>query len=479
MTNDRKGAQEGVTAHWGLSRFSRRDACCHRERVFRRENGTVPLAPRKGTGPCFRPSVYLQYASCRRKMDQSPARGFTLLEVILASVLMAMVLTALLSIFNIYSRLFETGGAHVRHAQLIAAIERQLTDDLQSALEDSPSPNRDPGNPAALASGIVRRFGLQGTAEMLRFDVLQTLPEDQLPLTEDLSSLRAASASVPHIPELKTVVYRFTREQEAIRPSAREEEAEFGPDDDFSAYMPLPGPGLTRWEISLETPLERMDASEALNKDSSNEANGETPTRATALNASVKRLLANTTAAAPVTWLPEVRWMAFRYFDGQTWSDHWNSLRRGSLPVAVEVKLRFHEPAEAGKKRPAKEESTGVQEEMEDSLDEISDEEDQRASVLDARAASGDSRRSTCRFLIRLPNARERPEVTSANTAFPAYGVSAEEDSAISPPKNLPGNRRPSEEPATDRFFSQEPHEGRMAENPDAAPPDQWLRTVP
>ena len=35
--------------------------------------GTVPFAARKGTGPCFRPTLFSQTTSFRRKMDQSPA----------------------------------------------------------------------------------------------------------------------------------------------------------------------------------------------------------------------------------------------------------------------------------------------------------------------------------------------------------------------------------------------------------------------
>ena len=43
----------------GLSRFSRRERHCRANKRFRRENGTVPLAAPKGTGPCFRPTIGL------------------------------------------------------------------------------------------------------------------------------------------------------------------------------------------------------------------------------------------------------------------------------------------------------------------------------------------------------------------------------------------------------------------------------------
>jgi hypothetical protein len=41
-----------------------------------------------------------------------------------------------------------------------------------------------------------------------------------------------------------------------------------------------------------------------------------------------------------VLHVPEVVGAAFRYFDGQGFSDEWNSLSRKSLPIAVEIVLR-------------------------------------------------------------------------------------------------------------------------------------------
>ncbi len=38
-----------LSIHTGLSHFSRRDDRCHTNRVFRRENGTVPLGVTRGS----------------------------------------------------------------------------------------------------------------------------------------------------------------------------------------------------------------------------------------------------------------------------------------------------------------------------------------------------------------------------------------------------------------------------------------------
>ena len=43
----------------------------------------------------------------------------------------------------------------------------------------------------------------------------------------------------------------------------------------------------------------------------------------------------------PITRIPEVTWLEFRYFDGARWSDRWDSRRRKSLPLAVAVAVRL------------------------------------------------------------------------------------------------------------------------------------------
>ncbi|MCD4726738.1 MAG: hypothetical protein K8R46_03690, partial [Pirellulales bacterium] len=43
----------GVTVHRGLSQFSRREGHCLEKSLDRRENGTVPLAPREGDRSMF------------------------------------------------------------------------------------------------------------------------------------------------------------------------------------------------------------------------------------------------------------------------------------------------------------------------------------------------------------------------------------------------------------------------------------------
>jgi len=57
----------------GLSQFSRRDSRPVENTLDRRENGTVPLAPREGDRSMFSACVFTPNSFFGRKMDQSPA----------------------------------------------------------------------------------------------------------------------------------------------------------------------------------------------------------------------------------------------------------------------------------------------------------------------------------------------------------------------------------------------------------------------
>jgi len=405
-----------------------------------------------------------------RIRDASPSRGFTLLEVLLASVLMAMVLGALWEVLHVYSHLFESGGIEVRHARLITALVRQLTDDLHSAIEDSPRGHEAAASSAAGEAGVVRRFGLQGTADTLRVDVLQTLPEDQLPAAEDVTSLGRASPTKPQVPELKTVVYRFTPDRRSLNQLAREDVP--GSGKEWSADAPLPGSGLSRWEIGFETPLESASARTPPAKTPAGEADVQPPSRDAPSGPSFEDLAAQTVASQAITWLPEVHRAAFRYFDGTSWSDSWNSLQRGSLPVAVEITLSLRDAAETDSQRRPEKKSNPAAAEKEDVSTETPDVEDQPSVALDENGRPIE-RQPGYRFLIRLPIARHRPEIQSARTSGPGSAVSVGANPLVAPPAyRLPRVDVPRDIP------SPWSSGGPAAQNPDS-PSHQWLRTAP
>jgi prepilin-type N-terminal cleavage/methylation domain-containing protein len=415
----------------------------------------------------------------RKRVRRAAAkRGFTLLEVLISSVLMTLVLGTLWEMFHVYSQLFERGGIEARQARLVTALQRQFVDDLQSAIEDSPRPND------SSAGSAVRRFGLQGGPHTLRFDVLQTLPDDQLPSGEDSPTLGRASTSKPQVPELKTVIYRFVSRRRRLSGQPEREEATENRDEP-SAEASFARPGLTRWEIDFETPLEKTAARSLPTTEATEDANVEPSSPAPGGGTSFEDLVAQATAAEAATWLPEVRGATFRYFDGHAWSDSWNSLTRGSLPAAVEVRLRLRDPAEANRRRRQRQreqpdatpQQADVTPQQADDSSEPSTEtaadNDQRPQPLDENGRPLSNRQPGYRFLIRLPIAQHRPELKVVTTAL-GGGASAEGNPATTTPAASfgmvpsPALLPPSMSP-----------NGPAADQPDLPLPDQWMRTVP
>jgi hypothetical protein len=410
----------------------------------------------------------------RKRARGAKSRGFTLLEVLISSVLMTLVLGTLWEMFHVYSQLFERGGIEARQARLVTALQRQFVDDLQSAIEDSPRPND------STAGSSVRRFGLQGGPHTLRFDVLQTLPDDQLPSGEDSPTLGRASTSKPQVPELKTVIYRFVSRRRLSGQPEREEATENRGESSTEASFARPG--LTRWEIDFETPLEKTAARSLPTTEATEDANFEPPSPAPGGGTSFEDLVAQATAAEAATWLPEVRTATFRYFDGHAWSDSWNSLMRGSLPAAVEVRLRLRDPAEANRRRrqrqreqpdatPQQADVTPQQaDDSSESSTETAVDNDQRPQPLDENGRPLSNRQPGYRFLIRLPVAQHRPELKVVTTALasaegnPATTMPEASFGAVPSPALLPSSMSPN---------------GPASDQPDLPMPDQWMRTVP
>jgi prepilin-type N-terminal cleavage/methylation domain-containing protein len=275
---------------------------------------------------------------------ESPRRGFTILELLLALALLVVLLSMLWSMVQVFSDIFVRGTQRAGKSQLVRSLSQLLHDDLGSAIQDPihPSQKKLVGNAA------VRRFGLNGNDRELRIDVVQINPFKARPRGKREDSSGGAlygEADTGHraqAPELKTVFYQFEHpaSQEAI--SGRRL------------------PGLVRKELDFETPTDEQDPGKAL------ESIGGTMTGPSAFDAQTREQLGIPSMeemgtsdqsadgyAVPITeqleenldeatmWAPEVVDCRFRYYDGKRWSSSWNSLRKKGLPVAVEVTLEL------------------------------------------------------------------------------------------------------------------------------------------
>lgn len=149
--------------------------------------------------------------------------GFTLLEILLALALIAVLLAGVSAITSLYSRNYTTTERRVSRAQLARSISQMLSEDLGAAVQDpiqavADDPNRQ----------FIRRFGLRGDSRSLQIDVVQpnlfattATPEENRRVAEGGSK----SPESRQVPELKTIFYEFVP-LNALEPLDGEESSE-------------------------------------------------------------------------------------------------------------------------------------------------------------------------------------------------------------------------------------------------------------
>lgn len=208
--------------------------------------------------------------------------GYTLLELILALGIMFSVLLMLWGLMHAYTVYFANSTRRAENSQLVRSFSQLLTQDLGAAIQD---PVQAHGGPL-FGDDSVRRFGLRGTENTLRIDVVQINPFRTVN-DENTQNRTAAIGDVPNsepqAPELKTIYYDFVP---------------------FNSQ----NSGLFRRELDFETPASSMlrlkDDAESMSA-------------------------------------PEVVGCTFKYFDGNNWASDWDSIQRSGLPVAIEVSLQI------------------------------------------------------------------------------------------------------------------------------------------
>ncbi|MBQ7111691.1 MAG: prepilin-type N-terminal cleavage/methylation domain-containing protein [Thermoguttaceae bacterium] len=146
-------------------------------------------------------------AAPRPPFFRRPRVGFTLLEILLALALIAVLLAGVSAITSLYSRNYTTTERRVGRAQLARSISQMLSEDLGAAVQDpiqavADDPNRQ----------FIRRFGLRGDSRSLQIDVVQpnlfattATPEENRRVAEGGKK----STESRQVPELKTIFYEF------------------------------------------------------------------------------------------------------------------------------------------------------------------------------------------------------------------------------------------------------------------------------
>ncbi len=247
--------------------------------------------------------------------------GLTLVELILATALSAMVLVVVFTAVEVQLRAFDRATRTTERDRLAHVLLRRMAADLRGALGPPASPQDDaadgfddldflmsfddpfdafdqmPGlgwdwDLDGAASGPV---GLRGEADRLRIDVVRAVPADP---ESWIASFWLDTAPNPAESGIRTIEYFVVSPDESLFASDWEDSGAAG--------------GLVRREM-----IEPVAAW-----------------------ASQLGLLDEFDAAAPPL-APEVIALEFRYHNGSDWLDAWDTATAGALPRAVEITLWF------------------------------------------------------------------------------------------------------------------------------------------
>jgi len=246
--------------------------------------------------------------------------GFTLLEVLLALALTAVVLYMVTMAIGLHLRMLDTGRTEVEEATLARALLEQIAEDIRGAVRYDPielEPTYSGSGPGA------------GSTELLDPDAE---PEDDYGTeeegepTEDLAE-STAPTSVPGIvgnsSQIQIDVARLPRTDQFL--------AAIGADDETAAadhqsdvktvayYVVTPGKSADAGGLETRSGLIRRELDRAV----------------TSYAAQRGGLLNVELSLEPVA--PEVKAIEFRYFDGTAWLDTWDTEAQGRLPAAVDV----------------------------------------------------------------------------------------------------------------------------------------------
>ena len=266
-------------------------------------------------------------------MRRSPhTEGMTLLEILIALSLMVVLLGFVWGMVTVFSTDYLAGEKRVSRAQLVRSVSQMLSDDLGAAVQDPIHPL----DRSAKETFYVRRFGLRGDAVSLQIDVVQP---NLLVETASLAENRAAAGSSskparPQVPELKTVFYEF------VAPNAAEKRAAPG-GAGGAVLTPARKYGLSRKELSYEAPENGSpdpNAAGMPNAAAGAVAPPSPPQAEEPLSAAQLALLIDDDNAV---WIPEVVDFRLRYFDGSRWYPSWDSIKRNSLPTAIEADIKL------------------------------------------------------------------------------------------------------------------------------------------
>lgn len=275
-----------------------------------------------------------------------PRRGLTLLEVLLAAGLTLMLVSAIYSAVDQAWRLTEINRIEMERNQIARAVLRRIELDLRSAMFSAQAASSTDSSSGSSTGTTTSSGSSTGTTSSSSSSTTGASSSSSTTTTTSTITVASSSDSDAWTGSLGI---RGTSTELWIDLSYVRRNLEFqdllttsqGSDLQTVAYF------LSNSDLVAQAQADSgASASPILLQDDDGvglvRSQGERSVLR-ALNST--QSLGETVVPGPLQMVaPEVQWLQFRYFDGLSWYDEWDSSTIGSLPRAVEVTIGFEPP---------------------------------------------------------------------------------------------------------------------------------------
>jgi len=251
--------------------------------------------------------------------------GFTLLELLLALALSAILVGAVVMAIGLQARSVDLKRAEVAEAEVARAVLRHIAADLRGTVQYEAI---DFSTVAELASGSAFFESEE--------DIDDSLPEESTEDTVSNSENIASNGAVPERPGLYGNQFELQVDISRL-PRIDEYSASLSPDATTTTAIPSDlktvAYFLRRGTVSGTAAQQKN-----LRQDETTQSGlvRRALDRSVAVYAATNGLQQN---ASDELLAAEVTRLEFRYFDGQIWSQQWDTAEAGGLPMAVEVAI--------------------------------------------------------------------------------------------------------------------------------------------
>ena len=253
------------------------------------------------------------------------------MEVILALALSALVLVFVAGAIDVHLRLIDSNRTGVEEAQLARVLLGRIADDLRGTVLFAP-PDID-----KLASDVTSQAGAAAFADAM--GSLTGSPEEELGTSEESSEGSSTADLAESIaPQSTPGLYgnQFQIQMDTSR-LPRMDELSAMLSSDAAGTETVVSDSKTVAYYVISDVLGGMTSGSSISQSTSGLVRREYD-RATTIWAAEQGLLADLEQdVEPIA--PEVAIIEFRYFDGTTMVEEWDSEERGGLPVAVEIAI--------------------------------------------------------------------------------------------------------------------------------------------